>query len=276
MATQSRRGLFRFCVALVERFDEDHGFQTAGSLAFTTLLAIVPTITVALALTSVFPVFDEFIGALRRLAFERLLPHAGDIDSITGQLEEFRANAASLTVLGLGFMAVTAVLLLMTVDEVFNRIFRVERQRGLVRRVTIHAALLAVGPILIGGAVYAVTYLAAYWLGKLKGVSVATAIALDAVPLLLTFLALLLLYTLLPHRKVLLRDATVGAIVAGFAFELAKEGFAFYVSQFPTYAVIYGAFAVLPMFLVWIYVSWVVVLAGAIVTAMLGERRMEA
>jgi membrane protein len=276
MATDPRRGLFWFCVALVERFDEDRGFQTAGSLAFTTLLAIVPTITVALALASAFPLFDELVEALRKLAIEHLLPQTGGVASVTDQLEVFRANAAGLTALGLGFLAVTAIMLLLTVDDVFNRIFRVEQQRRLVRRVTIHAVVLAIGPVLIGGALYAVTYIVAHSLGKLREVDAITGLVLASVPFAFTFVALVLLYMLVPYRTVAPRHAIAGAVTAGLAFEVAKYGFGLYVAKFPTYAMIYGAFAVLPIFLLWVYVSWVVVLGGAIITAMLGERGAEA
>jgi membrane protein len=276
MATDTKRGLFWFCVALVERFDNDRGFQTAGSLAFTTLLAIVPTITVALALASSYPVFDELVDAVRRLAIEHLLPQSGGVASVTDQLDVFRANAAGLTLLGLGFLAVTAIMLLLTVDDVFNRIFRVEQQRRLVRRVTIHAVVLAIGPVLIGGALYAVTYLIMHSLGKLSKVDELTGLVLAAVPFAFTFVALVLLYTLVPYRTVVPRHAIVGATSAALAFEVAKYGFGLYVSMFPTYAMIYGAFAVLPIFLLWVYVSWVVVLGGAIITAMLGERGAQA
>jgi len=271
MSGISRRGLVQFITGTALRFDEDRGFQTAGSLAFTTLLAIVPIITVALALATAYPLFDEMVEAMRRLAIGHFLPEAGGVESLTMQLASFRANAARLTLIGLAFLAVTAVMLLLTVDEVFNRIFRVERPRTLFQRIAINTILLMLGPVLIGGSLTMTSFLVGYSLGLVGDVDALTQAVLRAIPFLFTIVALSLLYKLVPNRHVPGRHAIIGAVLAGTAFEVAKRGFGWYIVQFPTYTMIYGAFAVLPIFLVWVYVSWVVVLAGATVTAMLGE-----
>jgi membrane protein len=271
MASISRRSFVQFVVATAYRFDEDRGFQTAGSLAFTTLLAIVPIITVALALATAYPLFDEMVEAARRLAVGHFLPEAGGVESLTMQLASFRANAARLTLIGLVFLAVTAVLLLLTVDEVFNRIFRVQRPRTLFQRVAINMILLMLAPVLIGGSLTMTSFLVGYSLGMVGDVDDITQAVLRAIPFLFSIVALTLLYKLVPNLHVAPRHAMIGAVLAGTAFEIAKRGFGWYIVQFPTYTMIYGAFAVLPIFLVWVYVSWVVVLAGATVTAMLGE-----
>ena len=275
MEDNPRRRLWRFVVAAFFRFDEDRGFQTAGSLAFTTLLAIVPIITVALSVATAFPVFDEFVEVLRRLAVEHFLPRTGGVEMVTAQLSEFRANAARLTLIGLAFLMVTAIMLMLTVDEVFNRIFRVINPRALLRRVTIHTILLMLGPVLIGGSISMTSFLVGYSLGMVRDIDGITQAVLRAIPFAFTFVALALLYLLVPSRRVVPWHAIIGAVLAGVTFEVAKRGFGWYIAQFPTYTMIYGAFAVLPIFLLWVYVSWVVVLGGATVTAMLGEGKAQ-
>jgi len=271
MAEIPRRSAWQFIVATVVRFDDDRGFQTAGSLAFTTLLAIVPIITVALALATAYPLFDEMVEAARRLAVGHFLPEAGGVESLTAQLASFRSNAARLTLIGLAFLAVTAVLLMLTVDEVFDRIFRVARPRTLFRRVGMNLILLMLGPVLIGGSLTMTSFLVGYSLGLVDNVDDLTQAVLRAIPFVFTIVALALLFKLVPNRHVPLRHAIIGAVLSGTVFEIAKRGFGWYIVQFPTYTMIYGAFAVLPIFLVWVYVSWVVVLVGATVAAMLGE-----
>lgn len=271
MGTNARRNLRGILVAAGRRFDQDRGFQTAGSLAFTTLLAIVPIITVALALASAFPVFDTLVDALRRLATGHFLPETGGVEAVTAQLAEFRANAAGLTAIGLVFLALTAVMLMLTVDEVFNRIFRVGRPRPFARRVLIYAAALTFGPLLIGGSISMTSFLVGHALGMVAEIDGFMQLVLRAIPFVFTFAALAMLYGVVPNRPVAARHAIIGALLAGGSFEVVKRGFAWYVAQFPTYTMIYGAFAVLPIFLLWVYVSWVVVLGGATVTAVLDE-----
>ncbi len=272
MAINDTRSFRGFLVAVARRFDEDRGFLTAGSVAFTTLLAIVPIITVALALASAAPVFDSMVEALRQLAVEHFLPRAGGVEMVAAQLAEFRANAARLTAIGLAFLAVTAIMLMLTVDEVFHRVFRAARLRPLARRIFIYACVLSFGPVLIGGSLAMTSFLVGHSLGMVKEIDLVTRTVLRAIPFAFTFSALALLYLLVPNRRVAPGHAMIGAVLAGVSVEVAKRGFGWYVGQFPTYTMIYGAFAVLPIFLVWVYVSWVVVLAGATVTAMPGER----
>jgi len=271
MGTNARRSLRGILVAAGRRFDDDRGFQNAGSLAFTTLLALVPVLAVALAVASALPAFDGFFDALRRFVIANFLPRTSGVESAVAQVAVFRDNAAGMTALGLGFLAVTAVMLMLTVDDVFNRIFRVRRQRSLVRRVWIYALAVLAGPVLIGASISMTSYLVAQALGMTADMGMATRLVLRAIPFLLTFAAFALLYALVPTRRVRARHAIIGGLVASVGFELAKRGFALYVGHFPAYAMIYGAFAMLPLFLLWIYVSWVVVLLGATLVAVLSE-----
>ena len=259
-----------FCWAMVQRFREERATQTAGSLAYTSLLSLVPLLTVALAIASAFPVFEDAVEALQNFLFENVLPETPGLGTVIDQIDSFTRNAGRLTAIGIiGFM-VTAVMLMLTIDNALNRIFRVQRRRSLLQNVFIYWAILTLAPVLIGVSLSMTTYALAASVGSVY-----------VVPFLFTCVALSILYGVVPARRVELKHALLGGIVAGIGFELAKRAFALYLQQVPTYTLIYGAFATIPIFLVWLYVSWVVVLAGAVFTAMVPayhakpERRMK-
>jgi membrane protein len=262
------RRFSEFIVAVALRFYEERGLQVAASLTYTTLLSLVPLFTVALAVSTAFPVFDETVDALQLFVFENFLPDARGIDTIAEQINSFTQNAGRLTAIGIGFFAVTAILLIRTIDEAMNGIFRVQRPRPVMQRVLIYWAVLTLGPALVGGSLSATSFAVGASFGWLKLDILADAV-LRVLPFIFTCIALTLLYAVVPYRHVPWRHALAGAILAGIAFEAAKRGFALYLVRFPTYTLIYGAFATIPIFLVWMYLSWVVVLAGAALTAML-------
>ena len=268
MEKSTWRGFANFCLAVFWRFYEERGLQTAGSLTYTTLLSLVPLITVALAVATAFPVFDETITAFQTFLLENVLPDAAGIDTITDQISSFSNNAGRLTAIGLGFFFVTAVMLMTTIDTAMNRIFRVQRVRPVLQQVLMYWAVITLGPVLIGGSLSMTSFAVARSFGWLQLSIVGNAL-LAVLPFIFTCLALTLLYAVVPFRHVRLRDALVGGLIAGIAFEMAKRGFAIYIGRFPTYTLIYGAFATIPIFLVWLYMSWVVVLAGAVLTAMM-------
>lgn len=273
MEKRAWRGFGDFGLAVFWRFYEERGLQTAGSLTYTTLLSLVPLFTVALAVSTAFPVFDDTVGALQEFVLENFLPDARGIDTIADQITAFTQNAGRLTAIGLGFFFVTAVMLMMTIDVSLNRLFRVQRSRPLVQQVLIYWAVLTLGPVLIGGSLSMTSFAVGASLGWLQ-LGFAADVVLGVLPFIFTCAALTLLYGIVPYRAVKLRDALIGGVVAGIAFELAKRGFAIYLARFPTYTLIYGAFATIPIFLLWLYLSWVVVLAGATLTAMLPAYRL--
>ena len=262
------RGFAEFMLAVARRFYEERGLQVAASLTYTTLLSLVPLFTVALAVSTAFPVFDDTVDALQLFVFENFLPDARGIDTIADQINSFTQNAGRLTAIGIGFFAVTAILLIRTIDDALNGIFRVQRPRPPLQRVLIYWAVLTLGPALVGGSLSATSFAVGASFGWLNLDILAEAV-LRVLPFVFTCVALMLLYAVVPYRHVPWRHALAGALVAGIAFELAKRGFALYLVRFPTYTLIYGAFATIPIFLVWMYLSWAVVLAGAALTAML-------
>ena len=263
------RAAWEFFLALVTRFREERATQTAGSLTYTTLLSLVPLFTVALAITSAFPVFDEWIGSLQLFILENVLPETPAVETIIDQINSFTQNAGRLTAIGIVGFVVTAVMLMLTVDNALNRIFRVQRRRTILQNIYIYWAVITLGPLLIGMSLSG-TYMALrHSLGALQLDDLVANAMLGVVPFVLTCVALTLLYGVVPSRHVDWRHALLGGVLAGIGFEVAKRGFAIYLSKVPTYTLIYGAFATIPIFLVWLYLSWVVVLTGAIFTAVL-------
>lgn len=270
MIKNAWRYLAAFVLALPRRLFEDRLTQAAGSLTYTTLLSIVPLLAVALALSTAFPAFDRVMDELSSYVNKNFLPEARGIHLAVGQLSNFAAGARKLTGVGLAALGVTAVMLMLSIDDLLNRIFRVERKRSLAQRIAMYWAVLTLGPILIGAGLSMTYALAASSFGILKLDEVVQTL-LRFLPFLLSWAALTALYILVPNRPVALAPALAGGLLAGIAFELAKRGFALFVTGFPTYTLIYGAFAGLLIFLIWVYLSWLIVLVGATFTATLVE-----
>ncbi len=256
------------------RFHEERCLQIASSLTFSALLAIVPIITVTLTLISAFPVFRELALNLQQFLVQNILPES--VESIAGYARQFADNAARLTAVGVLFLFVVAMVVLQTIDRALNQIWRVPRPRTTVQRAFIYWALLTVGPVLIGASLSLTSWLVSHSLGLVKDVPLASEALLKIVPMLLTGLAFAFLYITLPNRRVLVRDALSGGFLAALAFEGMKYAFALYVTHFPTHRVVYGAFASVPIFLMWIYLSWLVVLSGAVAAAVMPEWRERA
>jgi len=166
-------------------------------------------------------------------------------------------------------------MLLLTIDDAFNAIWRVRRTRPMLQRVLIYGTLIAVGPLLIGASLSLTSWLMSASAGWTRDIPYADAATIKFSAVALTSLAFALLYYAMPNRPVNIADALIGGVLAGVVFELTKLGFGFYVTNFPTYELVYGAFAAVPVFLLWLYVSWLVVLLGAMLVATLPEWRQQ-
>jgi membrane protein len=261
------RQLGRFLAHVLRRFDQDHCLQIASSLTYTTLLALVPLVTIMLTLMSAFPVFSGLGQHIHAFLLANMLPEkAGTI--VSGYIEQFSGRAGRLTAFGTAFLAVTAFMMMFTMERAFNSIWRVSRPRPVVQRVLVYWAALTLGPVLIGASLSITSYLVGASLGLTRETPLAGTAILWLVPFLLTCAAFTLLYFIVPNRAVKPRHAVIGGLVAAFVFEIMKRSFAVFIAQFPTYTLVYGAFAVIPIFLLWIYFSWVVVVIGALITAL--------
>jgi membrane protein len=249
--------------------------RTAAALSFTTVLGLVPLFTVAFVYIARYPLFERFLTALERFLVRHLVPGSGSV--VRPYLDEFTARAAGLQGVGIAIVIVTAVLLVATVETEINAIWGTRERRSVLRRLFVYAVGVTLGPVAIGAAVYSTNWilemtLAAELMTQPQSVAIAAPIAVALATLVFTTL-----YFVLPARRVPLRSALFGGLVAALAFEGAKRGFVFYITNVPTYQRVYGAVAVLPLFLVWIFVSWIVVLFGAAFTATLVDgppRRM--
>ena len=258
--TRSRR--------MIERANEDNLDQIAGSLTFLTLLAIVPFITMGLALFAAFPVFADFKNAIGEYLQDSFLPEeTGAL--VMSHIADFAANAAQMTAAGLAMLMLTVFMLMQTIEKSFNRIWRVTQGRSVARRIMLYATALALGPLLIGGSLAATTFLVSAWMGVLPETVWLDKLILTALPVGMTALAFTLLFRSVPNCAVRWRHALVGGVLAATGFELMKTLFGLYIAAFPSYQMIYGAFAAIPIFLIWVYLSWIVTLIGALVVAAL-------
>jgi membrane protein len=240
----------------------------AGSLTFTTTLAIVPLLTIVLAIFTTFPMFGKLRTALDNYFVQMLMPKA-IANTITSNLTQFASKATGLSAVGGIALVFTSVALISTIERAFNQIWKVRQPRPLVQRVLVYWALVTLGPLAFGISLTLTSQLFSATNGLMSLVPFLGAVFYTVVSVALTTGAYVLLYMTVPNRDVDWRDAVWGGLVAAIAFEVAKRVFAIFIRQFPTYAIIYGALAALPLFLVWMYLSWMITLVGALLTAAL-------
>ena len=259
------RDLIRFAR---RRLDQERLPQVAGSLTFTTVLALVPLLTIAFAIFTTFPLFNTLRASLEAYFAESLMPQAV-ANTILSYLSQFAAKASRLSAVGAIALIVTAVAMMGTVDRVFNHIWRVKTKRPFPQRIIVYWAIITLGPLLIGVSISLTSYLFAATTGVVSSLPFIGALFYTLVSVILTSCAFTMLYVGVPNRYIDWRDAAWGGLVAAVAFEIAKRTFAVFVTKFPTYTVLYGAVAALPIFLVWIYLSWLITLLGAVIAAAL-------
>ena len=255
------------------RLHKDNLTQVAASLTFTTVLAVVPLLAVILSLFTAFPIFQDFQLALEDFLANNLMPVAV-ADNIMSYLNTFAQQARSMTTVGAIFLIVTSILLMKTIDEALNAIWKVRKQRPLSKRILVYWALLTIGPLMLGASLWASSYITRAQFGLVAELGVLQNIIATVLPLLTSIIGFTLLYYTVPNRIVHWRDAFIGGLTAAVVLELMKTGFAYYISNFPSYTLIYGTFAAIPLFLLWIYLSWLVVLLGASIAAILPQLRL--
>ena len=246
--------------------------SVAAALAFTTLLSLVPLMTVGFAILAVFPAFDAWRDQVESLLYTNLIPATSDV--VSSYLQEFSGQAGTLTGLGLSVLVITALLLFSTIEDAFNDIWGVQKGRKFIQRLLLYWAMLTLGPILLVISLALTSYVGTWIIDDLiEKPGYASLWVLRALPVFLEGLGFLMMYLIIPSREVRFRFALVGALIAVVLFELAKYGFVVFIGNFDTYQVIYGALWTIPVFLVWIYLSWLVTLLGACVSAELGNSK---
>jgi membrane protein len=260
-----------FALRVLRRLREAGVGRVASSLAFTTLLGIVPLFAVALVYVTRFPVFNQWLNALEPFLVKFLLPDGSS--AVREYLAEFTAKAAEIQGIGIVFLIVTAVLLVAQTEREINAIWGIHKARSLSRRIVVYSLGFVAVPALIGGAVQLTSWGIERSIAVAPGVSGALSLLLQPIEVAIATLVLAMIYKLVPAKRVRIEHAFVGALLAAIAFELAKVGFQLYIAQVPTYRVVYGALATLPLFLIWIYLWWLILLLGAAVAATLAEDR---
>lgn len=273
--------LAAFTVYVVRRFSHDGCFTASGALSYTTLVSLVPLAVIALGSLSVFPIFSGLRGELLDFVFRTFVPAVGA--QAAYWFHTFADSAAQTTAIGIAGILATGVLVLVTVEDQLNVIWRVSAPRPWRQRILEYWAVITLGPLLIGASVSLSTY---FEIGAKRAGFEPQAQALlqsgwlhglaRGVPGLIEFIALTLLYCLIPNCTVRWRDGAVGALVATIAIEILKIGFSAYLDATAFYRTVYGALAAIPIFLLWMYLSWMAVLLGAVVGAALPNWRIDA
>lgn len=251
---------------LRQRFREDRLGLTASSLTFTTLIGLVPLVTVMLAVFSAFPMFSRFQSALEKYLLQSLVPDT-IAKPVLAALTQFAAKASKLGSVGLVVLFVAALAMVFTIDRSLNAIWRVRRPRPLAQRLLVYWAALTLGPLVLGVSLSITSYAISASRGLVDAMPGGVSMLLGAMEFTLLAAGMAALYRFVPNTHVSWAHAGAGGVFVAIGFEVAKRALAWYVGLVPTYSVIYGAFATLPIFLLWIYLGWVIVLLGAVIAA---------
>lgn len=257
---------------LLARFLQHNCTEVAASLTFTTLLSLVPLIAIGLSFVAAFPAFADYSEQIKVFILNTMVPEAAN-KVIAVYMQQFADNAIRLTAIGTAFLGVTALALMLTIDKALNAIWRVTRLRPLLHRLLIYWATLTIGPLLIGASLSLTSWVMRMSMGLTQDIPGINGALLQLAPLVLTSIAFSIPYLIVPNRRVSWRHALAGGVTAAVGFEAMKRGFALYITHFPTYQAVYGAFATIPIFLLWIYLSWLMVLLGAVIAASLSSWR---
>ena len=266
--------LIAFAQRFVARCKADNIAISSGHLAYVTLLSLVPFIMVTFTIMSAFPAFASVRTKLESFIFSNFVPTASDV--VHQYIGDFVGNASEMGAIGILSLLVVALLLISNVDKTLNRIWRTPSTRPIIYTFAIYWMVITLGPLLMGSSVLVTSYLVGLANFAEEYTPGLGTFLLKLVPSFTALLAFLILYMLVPNTRVRAKHAGLGALLATLLFELIKKGFAFYVTSFPSYQVIYGALAVIPILFVWVYISWIIVLLGAEFTCSYAEHSEEA
>ena len=261
--------LTTFFIFFVRRVKSEQLHVNAGYLSYVTLMSLVPLMVVMLSVMTAFPIFSDIKGLIEGFVYQNFLPTSGDVvqEHITG----FVQNASKMSAIAITFLFLFALLLISAIDKTLNKLWRINKKRKTVTAFSMYWMVLTLGPVLVGSSIVATTYIVSLVsLGDYDVLGLSN-ILLRLLPVLASIFAFLVLYMVVPNKDVTFKHAFSGAILAGVLFEIAKKGFALYVTHLPSYQTIYGALAGIPILFLWVYLSWLVVLFGALFTVCLED-----
>lgn len=274
MIEKITNNLLKLTKGSVHRFNQYSCLSIASSLSFTTMLALVPLITVIFSTFSLFPVFEDWSSKIEDYVFQSFVPTAGE--QIQVYLIDFSQKAGKLTAVGLLILFISSLMLLFTIENAFNQIWGIQKGRKLFQRLITYWAVLTLCPVLIAVSLsMSSAVLSSEFLNQQTIIQGITQMILRYLPWILEVFAFVLFYKAIPNTEVNIKHALCGGIIATILFESAKLGFAFFILNFNNYQLIYGALATIPIFLVWIFLSWLVMLIGAVVVAEMGKNKQQ-
>lgn len=258
--------MFSYFSRLVSRFRQENFGQLAGSLSFTTLLSLVPFVAVVITVASLFPIFGAVVGNVDNFLIDNLMPgKTGNV--IAKYATGFSQKARKLSWIGLGLLIITSMMLMFSIEKAFNHLWRVSKPRPFHQRLGLYLTIIVAGPVVAGAVIGSMTYAVTTSLGFFNEPQWVKEILLKGLALVIMCAFFAFLYYAVPNAKVKPGQALLGGILATAGITGIQRLFELYVIKFPTYAVVYGAFAALPIFLLWIYLCWVVVLVVALIVA---------
>ena len=251
------------------RMNSEQIHVSSGYLSYVTLMSLVPLMVVMLSVMTAFPIFSDIKDLIEGFVYQNFLPATGDVvrEYITG----FVSNASKMSAIAITFLFLFALLLISAIDKSLNKLWRIDKKRKIVTAFSMYWMVLTLGPVLVGSSIAVTSYIVSLMSLGDYDVFGAANILLRLLPLMASIFAFLILYLVVPNKDVSVKFALSGAVLAGVLFEIAKKGFAFYVTQLPSYQAIYGALAGIPILFLWVYLSWLVVLFGALFTVCLED-----
>ena len=263
---QKHRGLIFYFARRVKR---EQIQVIAGYLSYVCLMSLVPLIVVMLSVMTAFPLFADLQVIIEQFVYKNFLPAAGN--TVQEYLTGFVSNASKMSAVAISFLFLAALLLISAIDKTFNKIWRVHEKRRTITSFAMYWMVLTLGPILVGASIAISSYLLSMVPVDEYDVFGLFNILVRTLPLITSIIAFVILYMAVPNKVVPFKSALLGAVIAAILFELAKKAFAVYITAFPSYQIIYGALATIPIIFLWVYVSWLIVLLGALITVSIQE-----
>lgn len=262
----AHKGLLFYFVRRVKR---EQIQVVAGYLSYVCLMSLVPLLVVMLSMMTAFPLFSELRQTVEQFVYQNFVPAAGDI--VKQYLTGFVENASKMSAVAISFLFIAALLLISSIDSTLNKIWRVTDKRRTITSFAMYWMVLTLGPILVGASIALSSYLVSIVSADEYDVLGLSNMFIRLLPVCSSIIAFAILYMAVPNKAVPVKFAISGAVVAGVLFEVAKILFALYLAAFPSYQVIYGALATVPIIFLWVYLSWIIVLIGALLTVSLQE-----